>query len=85
MTKQQLKNICKQKEITRQDARLLLRLLFDDSYYILHEKTQIHPMYLREMLCFIKPFTMTAQVAIVKASLELLDTKPVKVKKIKAS
>jgi hypothetical protein len=78
MTKKQLRNICSSKEITRQDAKVLLRILFEDNYSVLGNRTNLHPFYLREMLSYIKPFSITAQSAIVKASLEVLNQKKTK-------
>jgi hypothetical protein len=78
MTKKQLRNICSSKELTRQDAKVLLRLLFEDNYSVLGSRTNLHPFYLREMLSSIKPFSITAQSAIVKASLEVLNQKKTK-------
>jgi hypothetical protein len=77
MTKKELKELCSKPELTRQDARLLLRLLFDDNYNSLSQKTFINSFYLREMLCFVKPFTTHAQEAVKKASLEKLSLRRV--------
>jgi hypothetical protein len=82
MTKKQLKTICSSDELSRQDARVLMRHLFQDSFSHLSNKTNIHAFYLREMICYIKPFSITAQTAIIKASLEILNQKT---KKTKAS
>lgn len=75
MTKTQLKALCKKQELTRQDARVILRVLFSDNYGALSGATQIHPLYLREMLSYIKPFSVTAQQTIMKAALEVLNKK----------
>lgn len=75
MTKTQLRIICKKQELTRQDAKVILRVLFQDNYGVLSNATQIHPLYLREMLSYIKPFSPYAQQTIMKAALELLNKK----------
>lgn len=75
MTKKELKEVASKKEITRSDARELLIHVFDNNYYKLGEATNLHPIFLKEMLTFVKIFSEDAQNRIKQASLKLLDPK----------
>ena len=75
-SQKQIEEILSKKELNRQDARLLMRLLFDDSYFVLSEAVNIPAMFLKEQMTAIKIFTEIAQERILQASFKKIQKKP---------
>jgi hypothetical protein len=67
-TRLTIKEILSKSELNRADARLLMTHLFNDSYYELHEFTNLHPIYLKEMILAIKIFSKDSQERILQAA-----------------
>ena len=78
MTKNDTKEVKEilSKDLDRSGARLLLRLLFNDSYFQMGLAAKIQPQWLREQLTAVKIFTKDSQELIKAAALKMLVQKP---------
>ena len=74
--KKKLKEILANKELNRLDARWLMEVIFNNSYFELSHHTNIKPMWLKEQLTAIRVFTKDSQEKILQASFKLTQKKP---------
>jgi hypothetical protein len=74
--KKRLKNVLANKELTRSDARWLMLMLFNDSYFELSKDTFLPALWIREQFTAIKIFTKDSQEKILQAAFARSQKKP---------